>query len=159
MFSVTLYHVALVQTNISENVPFREPYVDRFPQFYYHGYIVTQTLHRGEILMVEEHCQPWIVSLYGESVWQCFHGNTTVETYWPKDPLKMEMIHSLKRRFELVLHGTKSQKTPLIDTALKASQKTVFFLPLILWNLFMFSVTVLMSFKFGHHMDITYLVT
>jgi hypothetical protein len=34
---------------------------------------------------------------------------------------------SPKRRFELVLHGTKSQKTYLIDTPLRESQKTVVF--------------------------------
>jgi hypothetical protein len=40
-----------------------------------------------------------------------FHGCLTVETY----PLKMETILSPKRRFELVLHDTKLQKTSLID--------------------------------------------
>jgi hypothetical protein len=39
----------------------------------------------------------------------------------------METIHSPKRRLELELHGTKSQKASVIDTAVKASQKTVFF--------------------------------
>jgi hypothetical protein len=41
--------------------------------------------------------------------------------------LELETIGSPKRRFELVLHSTKSQKTYLIDTAMKASQKTVVF--------------------------------
>jgi hypothetical protein len=41
--------------------------------------------------------------------------------------LKMEAICSPNCRFELVLHGTKSQKAFIIDTAMKASQRTVFF--------------------------------
>jgi hypothetical protein len=41
--------------------------------------------------------------------------------------LKMEAIYSPKRRFELELHGAKSQKASLIDTAVEASQKVVFF--------------------------------
>jgi hypothetical protein len=39
----------------------------------------------------------------------------------------MEMIHFPKRRFKLVLHSTKSQKTSLIDTAMKAFQETEVF--------------------------------
>jgi hypothetical protein len=35
------------------------------------------------------------------------------------------MIRSPKRRFDLVLHGTKSQKASLIATVVKASQKSV----------------------------------
>jgi hypothetical protein len=38
----------------------------------------------------------------------------------------METVRSSKRRLEIVLHGTKPQKTPIIDTAVKASHKTVF---------------------------------
>jgi hypothetical protein len=38
----------------------------------------------------------------------------------------MEEVPSLKRRNEIVLHGTKSQKTLIIDTAVKAFQKTMF---------------------------------
>jgi hypothetical protein len=41
--------------------------------------------------------------------------------------MKKETILSAKRRFELEPHGTKSQKTSVIDTAVKASQRTVFF--------------------------------
>jgi hypothetical protein len=37
----------------------------------------------------------------------------------------METIRAPNRRFELVLHGTKCQKTTLNDTAVKASQETV----------------------------------
>jgi hypothetical protein len=37
----------------------------------------------------------------------------------------MEAICSPKRRFELELHGTRSHKISIIDTAVKASQKTV----------------------------------
>jgi hypothetical protein len=39
----------------------------------------------------------------------------------------METIRSPKRRFELKLHGTKSQKASIIDTTMKAFQRTVFF--------------------------------
>jgi hypothetical protein len=39
----------------------------------------------------------------------------------------METVRSPKRRFKLVLHGTKSRKTSLIDTTLKALLKTVAF--------------------------------
>jgi hypothetical protein len=39
--------------------------------------------------------------------------------------LKIDTIHSPKRRFELELHATKSQKTPIIDTAVKSSQNTI----------------------------------
>jgi hypothetical protein len=39
----------------------------------------------------------------------------------------METIYSLKSEFEPELHGTKSQKESVIDTAVKASKKTVFF--------------------------------
>jgi hypothetical protein len=39
----------------------------------------------------------------------------------------MKTVHSPKRRVELVLHGTKSMKTPLIDTAVKDLHKTVAF--------------------------------
>jgi hypothetical protein len=37
----------------------------------------------------------------------------------------MEAVRSPKRRFELVLHGTKSTETSLTDTAVKALQRTV----------------------------------
>jgi hypothetical protein len=40
--------------------------------------------------------------------------------------LKMETMRSPKRRLAVVLHGTMSQKASLLDTAVKASQKTVF---------------------------------
>jgi hypothetical protein len=36
------------------------------------------------------------------------------------------MIRSPKRRFERQLHGTNSRKASIIDTAIIASQKTVF---------------------------------
>jgi hypothetical protein len=36
----------------------------------------------------------------------------------------METIPSPKRRFERELHGTKSQKASIIDTAVKASHRT-----------------------------------
>jgi hypothetical protein len=39
----------------------------------------------------------------------------------------MEAICSPKRRFGLELHDTKSKKASVIDTAVKASKKTVFF--------------------------------
>jgi hypothetical protein len=39
----------------------------------------------------------------------------------------MEPICSPKRRFELELHGTESQKAPITGTVAKVSQKTVFF--------------------------------
>jgi hypothetical protein len=39
----------------------------------------------------------------------------------------MEAICSPKRRFELEQHGTKSQNVSIIDTAVKASQRTMFF--------------------------------
>jgi hypothetical protein len=39
----------------------------------------------------------------------------------------MEAICSPKRRLELELHYIKSQKVSVIDTAVDASQKTVFF--------------------------------
>jgi hypothetical protein len=39
----------------------------------------------------------------------------------------MQMIRSPKRRFELELHNKKFQETSIIDTAVKASEKTVFF--------------------------------
>jgi hypothetical protein len=39
----------------------------------------------------------------------------------------MESIRSPKRRFELQLHGTKSKKASITDTALTASKRTVFF--------------------------------
>jgi hypothetical protein len=39
----------------------------------------------------------------------------------------MEKVWSPKRRFEIVLHCTKPQKTPITDTAVKVSPKTVFF--------------------------------
>jgi hypothetical protein len=39
----------------------------------------------------------------------------------------MQTICSPKRRFKLVLHGTKSKKVSLIDTAVKAFQKTAVF--------------------------------
>jgi hypothetical protein len=39
----------------------------------------------------------------------------------------MEIGHSPKHLFEIVLYGTKPQKASTIDTAMKASQKTVFF--------------------------------
>jgi hypothetical protein len=42
-------------------------------------------------------------------------------------PLKMERVGFPKRRFEIIIHGTKSQKTSLIDTAVKASQKAAVF--------------------------------
>jgi hypothetical protein len=45
----------------------------------------------------------------------------------------METIRSPKRQFELVLHSTKSHKTPLIDTAVKASQKTEVFQYILRW--------------------------
>jgi hypothetical protein len=38
----------------------------------------------------------------------------------------METILSPKRRFELELQGTKSQKVPSVDTAVEASQTTDF---------------------------------
>jgi hypothetical protein len=41
--------------------------------------------------------------------------------------LNMEAILSAKRRFETELYGTKSQNACIIDTAVKASQRTVFF--------------------------------
>jgi hypothetical protein len=41
--------------------------------------------------------------------------------------MKMEMIYPPKCWVELVLHNKKSQKASIIDTAMKASQKTVFF--------------------------------
>jgi hypothetical protein len=47
--------------------------------------------------------------------------------YQPKVPLKTETIRSPKPQFELVLHGTNSQKASLIDIIMKAPQKTVFF--------------------------------
>jgi hypothetical protein len=39
----------------------------------------------------------------------------------------MEKILPPKRRFNLELHSTKSQKASIIDIAVNASQKTVFF--------------------------------
>jgi hypothetical protein len=39
----------------------------------------------------------------------------------------VEKICSPKRRFELEIHSTKSQKASLIDSTVKASQRTVFF--------------------------------
>jgi hypothetical protein len=39
----------------------------------------------------------------------------------------MEIVRSPKRLFDIVLHDTEPQKTSVSDTALKASQKTVFF--------------------------------
>jgi hypothetical protein len=45
-------------------------------------------------------------------------------------PLKMETVRSTKCLVEIVLHddeGRKFQKTFIIDTVVKASQKTVFF--------------------------------
>jgi hypothetical protein len=36
-------------------------------------------------------------------------------------------LYSLKRWFELELHGTKTQKASIIDTTVKAFQRTVFF--------------------------------
>jgi hypothetical protein len=39
----------------------------------------------------------------------------------------MEIIRSLKLRFKLVLNVTKSQKTSLIDSIVKAFQKTAVF--------------------------------
>jgi hypothetical protein len=38
----------------------------------------------------------------------------------------MEALCSPKRQFELEPHGTKTQKASIIDTAVKASQRTVF---------------------------------
>jgi hypothetical protein len=40
---------------------------------------------------------------------------------------KLVTIHSPKSRFELELQGTNSQKESIIDTAMRSSQRTVFF--------------------------------
>jgi hypothetical protein len=45
------------------------------------------------------------------------------DAFWDSVPSST----SLNWRFELVLHGTKSQKASLIDTTKKASHRTVFF--------------------------------
>jgi hypothetical protein len=46
-----------------------------------------------------------------------------------REPLKTEAVRFPKRKVEIVLHGVKFQKTSIIDTAVKTSQKAVFFEP------------------------------
>jgi mevalonate kinase len=51
---------------------------------------------------------------------------TAVESYHRKDPEDGDDTFS-EMVIELELHGTKAQKASIIDTAVKVSQKTVFF--------------------------------
>jgi hypothetical protein len=70
MPSGTVYHVAVVQTDVLENTsPPSSGFLrsDRIPQLCYHGIAVDQPHHKGILIMVKEHC------LLG-----CFHGSECV---------------------------------------------------------------------------------
>jgi hypothetical protein len=56
MSSETLYHVALVRTDVSENISphLQVPQADTIPQLFYFGITFDQPLHRGTLCRVEE---------------------------------------------------------------------------------------------------------
>jgi hypothetical protein len=52
---------------------------------------------------------------------------TVLNVFMVESTVKMETVRFPKRRFKLKIYSTKSQKASVIDIAVKASQKTVFF--------------------------------
>jgi hypothetical protein len=136
MPSGTLYCVALIRTDVSENIIsfFWVPAVDRIPHFCYCGITVNQPLHRGMLFMIEEHrLLGWfmavsLIDAFWDSV-PCSCHSTATQLWNPISLRNSEDGNYMFCETSVRTRATrqKSQKASIIDTAVKISLKTLFF--------------------------------